>query len=444
MKNFRILYILRFFTKIIFIVGEFMKKIFLFLSFLFFSQPVFAKSSNDVIEVLKFLGIIIGMPAIILFITDYLKRGETCSFQEEIIKKHEKTISQYREKEESIKKKEKDLSVLESKKKSLIEASDMFAEYFSNTATSLFEDLRKSLIYKRRPADSSAKKVAECQKKTKEELKKYKKYQYIVETYERLFPWLVDFKEIPLEDTFAKKETNQQDEDEYVFSKYLSETEKNTLSKSEKFQRSLDRYTESFDKSNWQIGLFYERYIGYLYETALGYKVIMNGAKERWQDMGIDLIATKQDKTALIQCKYWSKDKTIYEKYIFQLFGTTINYICENYPEVKDPVDLIRKGIVNPVFITSTELSNTARRVAKALGIELKEKYSLDREYPKIKCNPNSATGERIYHLPFDQQYDNFQVSQTEGAFYAKTIAEAEKKGFRRAYKWCIKQDSAT
>lgn len=424
-----------------------MKKIILFLSFFLLAQPVFAKSSDDVIEALVAIGLFIGVPIIISFVLEYLKRGETCTTQEELIKKQKNTISQYRAKEACMEKRENDLfagelklayekQLFEEKKKPITEVSNMFAELFSNKATSLFEDLIKHYTSKKRPAHSSAKEVADFKRKTTEELKEYKKYQYIVENYERLFPWLEDFKEMPVENTFVKEETNQKDEDEEVFSRYLSEIEKNTLSKSEKFQRSLDRYTESFDKTNWQIGLFYERYIGYLYETALGYKVIMNGAKERWQDMGIDLIATQKEKTALIQCKCWSKDKTIHEKYIFQLFGTTINYICEHYPLIQDPVDLIRKGIVTPVFITSTELSDTARRVAKSLGIELKEKFSLDREYPKIKCNPNSGTGEKIYHLPFDQQYDNFQVSLNKGAFYAGTIAEAEEKGFRRAYKW--------
>jgi hypothetical protein len=40
------------------------------------------------------------------------------------------------------------------------------------------------------------------------------------------------------------------------------------------------------------------------------------------------------------------------------------------------------------------------------------------------------------YHLPFDQQYDRTIVHADRGEFYAQTIAEAEKKGFRRAWRW--------
>ncbi|MGN0016577.1 MAG: restriction endonuclease [Candidatus Avelusimicrobium sp.] len=322
--------------------------------------------------------------------------------------------------------------IIESKKKPLIEASEIFAEYYANNATNFFDKFIYYFKNKRNPSYTSAKLVSELKRETKEKLKELKKYQYIISSYEHMFPWLEDFKEVPLEDTFSGQ--SQKEEEEKIFSRYLSETEKETLSTSEKFQRSLDRYTNSWDKNNWQIGLFYERYQGYLYEKK-GFKVIMNGAKERWQDMGIDLIATKNGVTELIQCKYWAKEKTIYEKYIFQLFGTTINYICEHYPTEKNPLEIISKGIIKPVFITSTELSETARKMAKVLNVIIKENIPLDKNYPKIKCNPSSNNG-KIYHLPFDQQYDNFQVSQTSGAFYVATIEEAERAGFRRAYRW--------
>lgn len=41
----------------------------------------------------------------------------------------------------------------------------------------------------------------------------------------------------------------------------------------------------------------------------------------------------------------------------------------------------------------------------------------------------------KIYHLPFDQQYDNVKINKP-GECFAFTVKEAEGKGFRRAYKW--------
>ena len=324
-------------------------------------------------------------------------------------------------------------NIIEIAKEPLIKASEMFAEYYSKKAASTFDGAIRFLENKRFPARKTANEIKSIIKREiKEKLKSYKQYEYIIKTYESMFPWLEDFKQIPLENTFKSNLSENTDDDE-VISKYLHDNEKQTLSKTEKFQRALDRYTDSWDKNNWQIGLFYERYNGYLKEMA-GYKVLMNGAQKRWQDMGIDIIATKKDCVELIQCKYWAKDKTIYEKYIFQLFGTSINYIVSELKK-DNPFELIQRGIVKPIFVTSTQLSNTARRVAQALHVELLENQPLRKDYPKIKCNPSSEFG-RIYHLPFDQQYDNFQVSQTQGACYVATIQEAEEKGFRRAYRW--------
>lgn len=56
-------------------------------------------------------------------------------------------------------------------------------------------------------------------------------------------------------------------------------------------------------------------------------------------------------------------------------------------------------------------------------------------DYPRIKCNI-SRGGERIYHLPFDQQYDTTVITPSTGELWAQTVAEAETAGFRRAWRW--------
>ena len=95
--------------------------------------------------------------------------------------------------------------------------------------------------------------------------------------------------------------------------------------------------------------------------------------------------------------------------------------------------ELEHKNIV-PVFYTTTKLSDTAKSFAESLGIVVHEEIPL-RIYPLIKCNINRRTQEKIYHLPFDQQYDNIVIDPPE-EFIALTVAEAERAGFRRAHKW--------
>jgi hypothetical protein len=57
-----------------------------------------------------------------------------------------------------------------------------------------------------------------------------------------------------------------------------------------------------------------------------------------------------------------------------------------------------------------------------------------------IKCkngrDKECDFGTKIYHLPMDQQYDTAKINTKNGDFYAFTIIDAERKGFRRAYKW--------
>jgi hypothetical protein len=86
-------------------------------------------------------------------------------------------------------------------------------------------------------------------------------------------------------------------------------------------------------------------------------------------------------------------------------------------------------------LITSYELSDQAREFAHHLGVELKENIVIP-PYPTIKCNVNPSTGERIFHLPFDQQYDNIVIGDVAGEMYATSVEEAVKKGFRHAYRW--------
>ena len=167
-------------------------------------------------------------------------------------------------------------------------------------------------------------------------------------------------------------------------------------------------------------------YVGYSF-TKEGYIVEYSGIHDNLKDLGRDLICKKGNQIYIVQCKYWSSEKTIHEKHIFQLFGSTISYIIENDLE-KD------KDRVKALFITSTGLSDVAKKFAKMLDVEIKENEKL-KEFPRIKCNINRTTNGKIYHLPFDQQYDATQIID-EGEMYVFTVAEAENKGFRRAYRW--------
>ncbi len=267
--------------------------------------------------------------------------------------------------------------------------------------------------------------IREIRKTAKEQIEIAKEAQYQLEYLFQLYPSLeevieCDFSELPqieLEDLKDRDKTRD----------YLSKEEWETLSVSQRNQLALDRYLGSHLKTKWQIGRDYENYIGYLYSKN-GYDVEYFGSYMGVEDLGRDLIAKKGDKVHIIQCKYWSSKKVIREKHINQLYGTVISYCIENS---------IPKENVTGVLTTNIELSDMAKKMANYLGIKYREHIEKG-DYPCIKCNVNYDSfgiKTKIYHLPFDPKYDVTKITKAEECF-AFTVEEAEKKGFRRTYKW--------
>lgn len=198
---------------------------------------------------------------------------------------------------------------------------------------------------------------------------------------------------------------------------------KETITEDKNNQKELDRYV-SANHSKEDIGLFYERYIGYIFESK-GWHVIYHGAKKGKEDEGIDLICIKNDRVRLVQCKYWSQNKTLFENSIFQLYGTWQFRVKRK--------DFAPKRL-DAYLITSTVLSEFAKNSAETLDINIKQNFKLNKNYPKIKCT-TTKDGEKIYHLPTDQQYDNIGINKDSRRFYVRTVADAVAKGHRRAYR---------
>ncbi len=273
------------------------------------------------------------------------------------------------------------------------------------------------------------KNIRSIRKEAIDQITKCKEAEYQLEYAIRMFPALEDFINTDYRDltneSWTTIEESHQDIDRA--SHYLSQEEYQQLSITERNQLALDRYRESHRKSNWQIGRDYELYVGYKYELK-GYTVSYNGSLHQLSDLGRDLIAKKDDTTLIIQCKYWSSSKQIHEKHINQLYGTMMAYCFENGLPAKN---------VHGVLVTNITFSDTAKKFAEYLGIDIVEKFPLG-NYPCIKCNVNhNSEGDitKIYHLPFDQQYDSCVINQP-GEFMALTVAEAEAAGFRRAHRW--------
>lgn len=296
---------------------------------------------------------------------------------------------------------------------------EVYAEYFRLKDETINEILRT----KKRPAFRAAEAIKESNAEKRELAKNLKITEYKLKNYELIAPYLSEIEEeLPTPEDNWMLEDYTEEESQDMATRFLTKEEYRNLSISERNQLALDRYWSSRKRSNWLVGKMYERFIGFLYEQK-GYQVEYFGIKERFEDLGRDLIAKKGKEIHIVQCKNWSKFKNIYENHIFQLFGTTFEYNERNKTKAK------------AVFFTTTKLSDIANEMSDKLGILLMQNFPL-KIYPSIKCNISRKNGEKIYHLPFDQQYDNTNIEQERLEKYVMTVKEAEDLGFRRAFRW--------
>ncbi len=261
----------------------------------------------------------------------------------------------------------------------------------------------------------------------------------LVAMYETAAPWLMDLREPLLSVRVSSGGDQQEDVDEArAWLQYLSDDEWERMSVTERNQLALDRYLQN-RKSNVEIGRDYEQFVGWKYEQE-GWTVQYHGMVEGVEDLGRDLICKKENVIQIVQCKCWNKLKSVRECHVNQLFGTFVEYAKANKCRT-DFYDFSggRSSVrAVAVFVTTTTLSPVAEKFAAALGIVVRRDVVLG-DFPRIKCNIGKE-GEKIYHLPFDQQYNTTVIERSKGEFYAWRTDEAETQGFRRARKHFLQQ----
>ncbi len=294
--------------------------------------------------------------------------------------------------------------------------------------------------YKKWAAKKAAEAIRDISKQKTSLRKSFLHSRNLLKYYETLFPWLNDFVDDNIDDTLLDAFTiDDLDEESDPVQYFVTKGEYEQLNEAERNQLALDRYWKK-KKTTWQIGRDYERYIGYLFESD-GWVVNYQGIEKGLEDLGRDLICKRGNAIEVVQCKYWRSERTIHEKHINQLFGTTVEYFIKstnfNGSETQLGLfpELLRSNNIKGTFYATCLFSETSKSFAQLLGIKLFEKFPFQ-QYPSIKCNISRKDGNKIYHLPFDQQYDRTVIEKDRVEFYAATVIEAEKLGFRRAWRW--------
>ena len=367
------------------------------------------------------------------------------SLNKEHKSKLDKLESNYKHKEDSLNKehkskldelshKETELSIREKRFKELTTGKDYLfgkiPQAVSDIETIDFALTAEWLKYKPRPAYGTAEIIKrEFRNKAKEAIIQQKIATYKLQILLSAFPSLNEYLEDDdgIEELSRYNNANEVEDIRDHSRDFLSDAEWENLSTSQRNQLALDRYIKKRKGSNWTIGRDYEMACAHILKEK-GYFVKLHGIEKKLEDLGRDLIATKiadsKYEIYIIQCKYWSSDRVIHENVIMQLYGTTIAAKIEN-ESIFDEIRVITPILMIPTF---SVLSNTAQKYANLLNVKVVRRDLT--EFPRIKCNINGNN--KIYHLPFDQQYDRTQI-RNKGEFYAWTVAEAEEKGFRRA-----------
>ena len=300
------------------------------------------------------------------------------------------------------------------------------------------------LARKKHPAIKASEEVGRYRSKARELEILNHRLAYRERYLGKLFPRLNDFLDEDISELLDAADQVEYSTDETLGSgdpalQYLNSVEYQKLNESDRNQLALDRYLNT-RKTKWQIGREFERYVGHLLEED-NYNVSYEGAIEGFSDLGRDLIASKKGETLIVQCKFWREDRTIHEKHIYQLYGTFCDFVISNNLQSVAPQGQLfgeRDALQNtkPVFWTTGTLSDRAKLAGKLLGVEVRNHPMAKLDYPRIKCNISQRDGSKIYHMPFDQQYDRIRIEKSKGESFERTCKRAEELGFRRAWKW--------
>lgn len=372
-----------------------------------------------------------------------LQLSEKCAWEtveknrQELLSAHNKLNKEFRDKELNLEKEYNNLKRIcqdqvealrlsTSTKKPFNYVAGMFADF----EMCLFEDIEDWMRNKRPSANTSAEIVKELRIKSREYLSLYKqmeyKYNYLLDIFPELKTY-VDDEESMLHLSDYKDYNEFTDNYDRVHD-WVPDDKYNSLSEDERNQLALDRYKTRGRRTNWEAGMEYEMYIGYVLRKD-GFYIRQFGIENGINDLGRDIIAEKAHLDGsrtiyIIQCKRYRQDRPIHENVVCQLFGTTLEYQINNK---------FYNAKVIPLLVTTTVLSDTAKKFADRLGVLVKENIEIG-DYPMIKCNKNN--GNKIYHLPFDQQYYTTIITEHTGEEYVWTVAEATRLGFRRAMRW--------
>ena len=118
-----------------------------------------------------------------------------------------------------------------------------------------------------------------------------------------------------------------------MFDNFISKVKKKIVDSLQEDTKEINNTNSSkqFIQNNIKKGKDYEKFVGQYFENK-GYIVKFNGIEKGKKDNSIDLIAVKDKKIILIQCKNWKENGKykIDEKMVKSFVGDTYSFVEHN------------------------------------------------------------------------------------------------------------------
>lgn len=280
-----------------YIVGGLFNPIIWILALFLYATPFLIKKAYDkIVEGNIIVSIVVLLLILALFVWAIYLSVKKGKLEKIIIDKDKLLQTKEKEYQDRINSIDKELSASKKVNNSLlglVQSKTPFrdvAEMKSELETFIFEKDELYLRYKHRPAASAADKVKEIRNQYKASLFESKQMLYKYEFLLSVFPELRDSFEdeeslIHIKNHFSSVDDYNDNRDRVR--DWLTDEEYRRLSVDERNQRALDNYKKR-KKSNWEIGIDYELYIGYLLREGLPpfnkrYKVIQFGEMQKWK-----------------------------------------------------------------------------------------------------------------------------------------------------------------
>jgi hypothetical protein len=304
------------------------------------------------------------------------------------------------------------------------------------------QDLKVAEVLREKGPEWSetADKLTELSRQKKASEEKSRMFQYLLEYYEALFPWLPEFRSQGFEEVLEQNE-------EYYLEEFLKDPvnyyvrpeEMEQRSRSDIFQLALDRYSTT-PLSRLQAERNFEQSVIQPFE-ADSHQVFAIPLLSELPRLGRFFLLKKDNACRFIQCFSGPSDLVIPHPRLLFFIGLVLQKLLEfkmispksggEPVHLREVIDRQNRGELSLSVYTSGRFSDHAVNLGSLFGIDLNPGV-LPRKFPRVKCVVHEASGNRTFALPFDQDYYFSWPHRIKTVGFADTIGEAEAKGFRR------------